>query len=119
MGDAAGIGPEITLKALSNPDIRTRCRCVIVGDLAHLRRVASAFELPVILEPFGTEPDGDSVAVYDLNNLPADLTNGVDAAATGKASAEYIEAAVDLWRRGHRRHLHRADQQESDLDGRL
>jgi 4-hydroxythreonine-4-phosphate dehydrogenase len=34
MGDAAGIGPEITLKALSNPDLRSRCGIVVIGDLA-------------------------------------------------------------------------------------
>ena len=99
MGDAAGIGPEITLKALSNPDNRAACRCIIIGDLTHLRRLASILDLPVILSPFG-EADDESVAVVDHKNLPAEFEIGVDAAATGKASAEYIEAAVDLWRRG-------------------
>ena len=99
MGDAAGIGPEITLKALSNPDNLAGCRCIIIGDLTHLRRLASVLDLPVILSPLG-ETDDESVSVVDLKNLPAEFDIGVDAAATGKASAEYIEAAVDLWRRG-------------------
>ena len=95
MGDAAGIGPEITLKALSNPDNLAGCRCIIIGDLTHLRRLASVLDLPVILSPLG-ETDDESVSVVDLRNLPAEFDTGVDAAATGKASAEYIEAAVDL-----------------------
>ena len=32
MGDPAGGGPEITIKALSHPDIYDRCRPLVVGD---------------------------------------------------------------------------------------
>ena len=32
MGDPAGIGPEIVLKALANPEIAAFARCVVIGD---------------------------------------------------------------------------------------
>ena len=32
MGDPAGNGPEITVKALSHPDLYERCRPIVVGD---------------------------------------------------------------------------------------
>ena len=32
MGDAAGIGPEIVVKALSSGDLSSKCHCVIVGE---------------------------------------------------------------------------------------
>ena len=41
MGDAAGIGPEITLKALANGNLRTICQPLIIGDLEFLRKTAA------------------------------------------------------------------------------
>ena len=32
MGDPAGNGPEITVKALSDPALYERCRPIVVGD---------------------------------------------------------------------------------------
>jgi 4-hydroxythreonine-4-phosphate dehydrogenase len=100
MGDAAGIGPEVVLKSLSEGGARSRC--IIVGDLACLERTANKLSLPVDLfswTPKAKEPAG-GVAVYDLNNLPPSFKIGVDAAKTGRASGEYIIAAVKLWREG-------------------
>ena len=87
IGDAAGIGPEIALKALK--DVRTACRCLIIGDAVHLRWLAS---------DLGIEIDPLAVEIFDLRNLPDHFAIGVDAAVTGKAAAENIVAAVTLWR---------------------
>ena len=89
IGDAAGIGPEITLKALADKHIRAVCRCLIIGDAVHLRAVGANL---------GIDIASLRVEILDLKNLPADFAKGVDAAVTGKASAENIEAAVELWR---------------------
>jgi 4-hydroxythreonine-4-phosphate dehydrogenase len=53
--------------------------------------------LPVILSEAGDDA-ADAIAVHDLKNLPAAFEIGVDAEVTGKAAAENISAAVDLWR---------------------
>ncbi len=87
IGDAAGIGPEITLKAMLDADLRTACRCVLIGDAVHLRSLA---------DKLGVNIEG--VEIFDLKNLPGEIEIGVDAAVTGKAAAENIEAAVTLWR---------------------
>ena len=89
IGDAAGIGPEIVLKALKV--VRTVCRCVIIGDAVHLRWLASKL---------GVNGDSEAVEIFDLKNLPSDFAIGVDDAVTGRAAAENIEAAVRLWREG-------------------
>lgn len=91
MGDAAGIGPEVVLKALAEllPDEDFSCK--IIGDAACLGRVADSLGLSRVLA---------SVEVVDLENLPSHFEIGVDAAVTGKASAEYIVKAVELWRSG-------------------
>lgn len=101
MGDAAGIGPEIVLKALADERIRTAYRCVIVGDSAHLRARTADCGGKIVLTDFAAyQTEVDSVEVFDLKNLPASFHIGCDQAATGKASAENIEAAVKLWREG-------------------
>ncbi|MFM9903988.1 MAG: 4-hydroxythreonine-4-phosphate dehydrogenase PdxA [Pyrinomonadaceae bacterium] len=89
IGDAAGIGPEIVLKALSDESLRDVCRCVIIGDGAHLYDIANRLDVDI---------DSSGVEVVDLKNLPAEFPIGSDDAATGKAAAENIEAAVRLWR---------------------
>ncbi|MEP6945238.1 MAG: 4-hydroxythreonine-4-phosphate dehydrogenase PdxA [Acidobacteriota bacterium] len=91
MGDAAGIGPEVVLKALADDALRHQLTIKIIGDEAHLRHVADSIGLSDVI---------DQVEVVDLKNLPEHILMGVDAVETGKASAEYIVKAVDLWRAG-------------------
>jgi 4-hydroxythreonine-4-phosphate dehydrogenase len=91
MGDAAGIGPEITLKAVADPSVRESCQCVIVGDESHLRKLAEKLGLAEAL---------DGIVIHDLANLPDQFEIGIDAEATGRSSAQNIEAAVDLWKKG-------------------
>ncbi|MBC7899286.1 MAG: 4-hydroxythreonine-4-phosphate dehydrogenase PdxA [Saprospiraceae bacterium] len=99
MGDAAGIGPEITLKALTDKHLLTLCRPVIVGDMAFLRRTAWALALEIDLVDFDqSQPGRDQVEVFNLNNLNEAVKIGDENGITGKASAEYIKAAVQLWR---------------------
>lgn len=98
MGDAAGIGPEIVIKALTDKDLRAACRCVVIGDAAHLRSLAEFRRLHVELKEIGAGGPADAIDVFDLKNLPSSFDMGRDQAETGKASAECIEAAVSLWR---------------------
>ena len=37
MGDPASIGPEITVKALSDPALYERCRPLVIGDAAVMK----------------------------------------------------------------------------------
>ncbi|MBS1792932.1 MAG: 4-hydroxythreonine-4-phosphate dehydrogenase PdxA [Acidobacteria bacterium] len=101
MGDAAGIGPEIILKSLSDNQIFKVCRPVVIGDAAVLRRTARDLGLDIdfiTVEKGGVLPsDPEKFVVYDLANVGPDFRPGVESAATGKASAEYVEEAVRLW----------------------
>ena len=69
MGDAAGIGPEIVLKALADKKLRTACRCVIIGDAVFLRKTASDLGLSLEFSALDQQLNGDSIEVFDLNNL--------------------------------------------------
>jgi 4-hydroxythreonine-4-phosphate dehydrogenase len=95
MGDPAGIGPEITIKALIENDFGESCQPLIIGDVIILKRTAVQIGVP--------DSDFQSKIfplILDLKNVPDDVLPGVESAATGKASAEYIEKAVEIWRDG-------------------
>ncbi|CAN5143626.1 4-hydroxythreonine-4-phosphate dehydrogenase PdxA [soil metagenome] len=102
MGDAAGIGPEVVLRALESKPLRNAFRCMIIGDAAHLGRLAISLGAGPDLVPYESETGAfsGSVEVFDLANLPPEVETGVDAPSTGKASGEYLVAAVQLWKQG-------------------
>ena len=91
IGDAAGIGPEIVLKSLSDTNIKEDLRPVIIGDGNVLRSTASALGLDIDLR---------ELDLVDLNNLDIGVRPGEESADTGRASGEFIEKAVALWKGG-------------------
>lgn len=100
MGDAAGIGAEIILKALADHELEKVCQPIIIGDAAFLQKSADELGLDVKLSKAFTENsaiDG-KIPVFDLDNLHGETATGVETALTGRSSAEYIETAVNLWR---------------------
>jgi 4-hydroxythreonine-4-phosphate dehydrogenase len=102
MGDAAGIGPEIILKALSDEKLSKICRPVVIGDLAYLRKSADGLGVNIELSEFGPASvfrDG-RVYVSDCRNLQPDVAVGRETAEVGRAAAQYIEKSVELWRDG-------------------
>jgi 4-phospho-D-threonate 3-dehydrogenase / 4-phospho-D-erythronate 3-dehydrogenase len=90
IGDAAGIGPEIVLKSVAEKDLAHTLTPVVIGDREFLRRTADSLGLE--LEP--------TMEIVDLKNLSGHVRPGEESAETGKASGEYIEKAVELWRSG-------------------
>lgn len=101
MGDAAGIGAEIVLKSLADENLRKICLPVVIGDAKFLMNFAERFDLYndfLIVKKGSPIPvSHDKPVIYDLENLPQAVSLGEESAACGKASAEYIETAVELW----------------------
>jgi len=100
IGDPAGIGPEVVLKAVAEAAVREVCAPVIIGDaqlLAHTARklnLQCGYEIVRRDEPL---PDQiDAPVIYHLDNIRADIEPGVESSVAGRASGEYIEAAVEL-----------------------
>src|SRR5215213_11992496 len=100
MGDPAGIGPEVVLKAVAEAEVLAACVPVIVGDARHLAHTARALDLRCGYEivrrgePF---PEGAAgPVIYHLDNITGTIAPGVESGAAGRAAAEYIEAAVEL-----------------------
>ena len=97
IGDAAGIGPEISLKAVADDEVRNRCRPVLIGDLSYLKNTSAGLGLDIDLVAIDSEVIGGKVVqVFDTLNLPETIRIGHDEAVTGRASAECIRSAVDL-----------------------
>ena len=51
MGDPAGVGPEVALKALREPDVYEHCRPIVFGTQAALAREAAASGLELAVDP--------------------------------------------------------------------
>jgi 4-hydroxythreonine-4-phosphate dehydrogenase len=97
LGDPAGIGPEIILKALARPSVRRQAEFVVFGDLAWLRRtqVRALKRHPASRLRLSRTGDRGTVRVIDFQNVPATLRVGRSSAAAGRASGAYIASAVD------------------------
>ena len=104
MGDPAGIGPEIILKALSLQGVKKSCRPIIVGDAAFLRKTAEKLALEINLLEVKKQRDipenEKSILIYDIDNLKDDFPLGQESKVAGRACGEYIETAIDLWKTG-------------------
>ncbi len=100
MGDAAGIGAEIVLKALADENLKKICQPTIIGDTDFLKKTARDLSLnfDFVEASENPPPTEKQTSIYNLNNLTDEIKTGEDSALTGKASAEYIETAVRLWR---------------------
>jgi 4-hydroxythreonine-4-phosphate dehydrogenase len=106
MGDAAGIGPEIVVRALQRGALHG---AVVVGDLGVLRRAAAPLGAMTALidhpSDWARVPPG-CLPLVEAPNLPpalADLPRGRIHAANGAAAARCIEHAVRLVQAGQAR----------------
>lgn len=106
MGDPAGVGPEVCLKAVRDARVQARCVPLIVGDMGVLEAHARRMRIPARLEAVadeGAPPDdaGARTPVVDLGNVALrSLVFGEAAPALGEAAGQYIERAVSLVRAG-------------------
>jgi 4-phospho-D-threonate 3-dehydrogenase / 4-phospho-D-erythronate 3-dehydrogenase len=82
MGDPSGIGPEIVIKALSDPELAPLAKWIVVGD-SRILKMAEEF--------IGLELS--NAAVRDVRGLEA-----LDDFAFGKLDARFGQAAVDYVR---------------------
>lgn len=98
MGDPAGVGPEICLRALAAEDLQQVCRLIVFGDAQVLLECARATGLPAPENIESTSTWLQSTApacVLDLQRITPDaFTVGRVSAATGQASFDYIDAAI-------------------------
>src|SRR4051812_3729522 len=100
MGDPAGIGPEVVLKAVAEEEVRRVCVPIIIGDAQLLAHTARTLDLQCgydIVRHDERLPDVISEPViFHLDNISGHIEPGIESGTAGKAAAGYIEAAVRL-----------------------
>jgi 4-hydroxythreonine-4-phosphate dehydrogenase len=103
IGDPAGVGPEITAKALADPDARKGIRPLVVGDAGVLREVVGGCGLDLEVRPVAGpgEVTGEPgrLELLDLANVDR-VEHGTVSAECGRAAVDYIQAACRLVRDG-------------------
>lgn len=102
MGDPASIGPEITVKALSRPEIYQICRPLVVGDACMLKNALTVTGL-MDLDIHPVSAPGEAgyapgiIDVLDMDLVRAEeLPIGRVSAAAGEAAFRYVEKAITL-----------------------
>ena len=86
MGGPAGVGPEVCLQLLANPEVRAFATPVIYGDLGILQRCAAKTGLPA--------PEPSSVRNLTLFD-DTGFEPGVVSAKTGAAGYGYVLASIE------------------------
>ena len=105
MGDPNGIGPEVTVKAISSNEIKDLCEIVIFGDTGIIEKAShnSITELKIVdCSEFGTEDlkpgtlnrkSGQASLDYITTAVNAALANEIDAIVTAPISKESTHLA--------------------------
>ncbi len=106
MGDPAGVGPEITVRALARPDVAAGCRGIVIGDGSVVQATLDLLGAPSRLHAVRSVADcafaPGTIECLDLENVDlATLPRGAVSAAAGRAAYAYIETGVRLCQAGH------------------
>ena len=113
IGDPAGIGPEVVLKALADRNLSNTARWIVIGDAAILKMVGTQIGLkpPDCIVQDGEQitaqwsgyteqqqfTDTAQVCLLDLRQLePSQFAVGKLNAACGRAALEYVRTATQL-----------------------
>lgn len=100
MGDAAGVGPEVIVKALAHPAVHASCRPLVIGDAGRLEDAARlckvTLEIRRVADPASGRYAPGTLDCLDLELVPGDLPYGVLSRAAGEAAYRYVEKATRL-----------------------
>lgn len=99
LGDPAGIGPEIALKALLSNELPSNFDPVIIGDMAVVEQTKNIFSFPAKLHAITSvnQFTPGYINVFDMHTLSnADFSIGKVQAVCGKASYEYVVKAIEM-----------------------
>jgi 4-hydroxythreonine-4-phosphate dehydrogenase len=88
MGDPAGIGPEVVVKALAHPAIAGLADWLVVGDAIAARKAEAATGVSL------------AAPLRDERQLPADFAFGRLSAECGRAGLHYVKTATEMCLRG-------------------
>lgn len=109
MGDPAGIGPEIIIKALTKQEIWKTCRPLIIGSPRIIERTAHSLGITTTIKRVQAHGHSVEQNIYRRGHLPVldplekplvRFRKGQASAVSGDASVRYIQKAVQLAQMG-------------------
>lgn len=105
MGDPAGIGPEIVVKALRKNEIYDVCNPVVIGDADIIKKAAGICGINQSINVIASSSQGiynpDTVNIIDLSNIDTEIFRyGTVQAQNGQAAYDYIKKGVELALKG-------------------
>lgn len=95
MGDPAGIGPEVLLKALADPEVTSNFSITVIGSRARLQSTYT--QLRQTLEPNQALAKPEQLSFLDIEleaSVERQITTGAGTAASGEVSFAYLEKAI-------------------------
>ena len=101
MGDPAGIGPEIVVKALSHEAAYRLCRPLVVADAAAIQQATEIAGIPLTVRPVREPTEArfkhGLLDVLDMRNVPAgSVTVGNPSPAGAKAAFQCLARSVEM-----------------------
>lgn len=101
MGDPAGVGPEVTVKALTHADVYKKCCPIVIGDSAAIEDMIRVCNLSLRVNEISdvSEAKGDfgDVDIINLNLLkPGEWEYKKNTSLGGKVSYEYITKGIQM-----------------------
>lgn len=105
MGDPAGIGPEIAVKAFCRKDVHDICRPLLVGDAAVMEKAAAITGMPLAIRSVYDVGEASftfgCMNVLDLKSMDAEqLQYGKVSAAAGNAAFDAVKKVIELAMQG-------------------
>ena len=101
VGDPAGIGPEITAKTLSLPEVYGLCRPLAVAEAEMMREAVRFSGLDLKVHAVASPREGlyrlGTLDVLDMKNIDArSIRHKAVSADCGRASFEYVKKVIEL-----------------------
>ena len=105
MGDPAGIGAEVTAKALMANNIYQKCRPFVIGNLAAMddacHKIGEGSTTNLVQNVNDVRGNSGTIDVLDIGNLDyGDIDTGKVSSIAGKAAVEWVLKAGELARDG-------------------
>lgn len=102
LGDPAGIGPEISIKAFAKKALYERCQPLLVGDACMVEKYLQAhpeldLKINVVEEPDQGKYVYGTIDLIDLKAVDIDqLAIGEVSAMAGNAAFQYVKKVIEL-----------------------
>lgn len=98
IGDPAGVGPEVTLKAFKNKKLFNICIPVVIGDINVIKKAATivGYNSEINLIEGADQCKEGKLNLLSLNNVDFDYRFGSIQPECGRVAFEYIKIGIEL-----------------------